>query len=163
MWQAMVDGEDIHRHWQRQVLAAALAAGRDGATATAEVRDAWVRGETVDVAGTAVSAAFAEGARGLSLLDVASGHPPPPSHPVPRRLVWIDINPQTRDTPAPRTANCLAAWRSAGWLVDWQSVPGAAFWLGPEVATLPALTAATLHATAQDEAVIAHAAQAKGH
>jgi hypothetical protein len=46
--------------------------------------------------------------------------------------------------------------------VDWQAVPGAAFWLGPEVATLPALTAATLHATAQGEAVIAHRNAGKG-
>ena len=143
MWQAMVDGDDLQRHWQRQALAAALAEGREGAAAAAAMRDAWARGETVDIAGTPVSAALARGARDRSLLQA-----PAPTGPRPGRLVWIDVQPTARDTPAPRTATCLAAWRSAGWQADWQSVPGSAFWLGPEVTTWPALTAATLAATA---------------
>jgi uncharacterized protein len=147
MWQPMLDGDDLQRHWQRQALAAALAEGREGAAATAAMRDAWARGETVDVAGTPVSPALARGARDRSLLRPAA-----PSGPGPGRLVWIDVQPQVRDTPAPRTATCLAAWRSAGWQADWQSVPGSAFWLGPEVTTLPALTAATLEATARQVA-----------
>lgn len=170
LWQPLLDGDDLHRHWQRQIAAAALAEGRDGRAASTALTEAWARGETVDVAGAPVGARLAAGAHarscarppgpgfvggpaaegspalGISLPTPGSGTPASP-----RRLVWIEVAATARAEPAPRVAAALQAWQAAGWRADWRHVEGPAFWLGPEVSTSPTLTEATLQAVRDDD------------
>lgn len=146
-WQPLLDGADLLRHWQRQATASALAEGREGRTGPLALQAAWDQGLAAEAGGAAISAPLARGAAARTLEVL-----PAPTGGAPGRVACLEVNTTPRAAPVPRTAACLQRWQEAGWQVTWHGVEGPPFWLGPEVATLPALTAATLQAVGPSEA-----------
>lgn len=144
-WAGLLDGSDLHSHWQRQALAAALAEGGDGRAAVQSLQQAWAQGQAMDVGGSVISADLAQGAHARSLVGWAP-LPPGATAQLPARVVWIDVHAAPRSSPGPRLAAWLADCAARGWQTAWHTVEGPPFWLGPEVATLPDLTATTLQA-----------------
>lgn len=131
LWQPMLGGQDIHRHWLRQQAATALAGGQGGGPAMAAARQAWAAGETVVIAGYPVSPAMARDSADLGLA--------PPAGQRPGRMVWLDVNPRPGAEPAPAQQVLIESWQAAGWAVEHECLEGPAFWQGPDSWDAPAL------------------------
>lgn len=138
LWQPTLGGQDLQRHWLRQLAASALARGQEGGPAMAAARQAWQAGERVLIAGYPVAAELVQATADLGL-------PPPATLPA-GRLVWLDQNPRPRAEALPAQQAVLNAWQRAGWTVQHEALAGPTFWLGPEDADTSALTTRSVQA-----------------
>lgn len=138
LWQPTLGGQDLQRHWLRQLAASALARGQEGGPAMAAARQAWQAGEQVQIAGYPVAAELVQATADLGL-------PPPATLPA-GRLVWLDQNPRPRAEALPAQQAVLNAWQRAGWTVQHEALAGPTFWLGPEDADTSALTTRSVQA-----------------
>lgn len=136
LWQPPASGAAVLQQFLRLRLAEGLAQGQAGALMKT-LRAQLDAGQAVEAAGYAMSPALAHGLQSATLV------PPPPCA---GRLAWLELGGTEPGAPSPGAQPLLDAWRSGGWQVRAQRVPGPAFWATAETETAPALLRATLQA-----------------
>jgi len=137
LWQPYLNGRLALQQFLRIEFAAHLADG-SGSAVLQQLRQRLARGDTVHVAGYALSAALARG------LEQARLDPPPN----PAEAEWFELSSRADPTIAPPTEHAQAAWRAMGWQVRSHCLSGAAFWQSTEIEEVPALIDATTLAVA---------------
>lgn len=135
LWQPTPNGQLVLQQFLRLKLAARLLDG-GGKAALEQARRQLAEGQTVDVAGYAVSAALASG------LEQARLDPPAKV----QRLEWFELSSRAGAGLSPASVQALLPWQASGGRVLSHLLPGVAFWQTTEIAEVPALIAATLAA-----------------
>ncbi len=136
LWQPVLAGERMLTQFLRVRVAAAMAGGT--AETTEGMRARLAAGETLEVAGYALSPALARGIDALRL-GAPEGAAP---------VDWFELA-AAPDTPPPAPAAATVdAWRAAGRRVEVRTVAGEPFWTRPETTVAPALVDATAGAFA---------------
>jgi hypothetical protein len=107
------------------------------------LRAALRAGTALEVAGYTLSPAMADA---LDALDSKVLAPPCPTH-------WLEVAPEAGRPLPPAAGAVLQAWQAQGAAVQAHVVAGAPFWSTPEIATSPALLAATVAIFAADAAI----------
>jgi exosortase A-associated hydrolase 2 len=135
LWQAVGSGRIVLQQFLRLKTASGMLAPQARATTEALRSRLWT-GETIEVAGYALSPSLARG------LDAASLSPGPNL----ARLEWVEVARQPQPTLSPAGASAIEAWRCAGWSVRGHVVSGPQFWQAVEIEEAPALPPVTLMA-----------------
>ena len=141
-WQPANSGKPLVQQFLRLKAANELIGGAAKGV-VAQLRQQLERGEPVDVAGYQLGPQLLHGFEAATLAPPASAHPA-------GRLAWIELSNQTDAALLPASAAALERWRSAGFTVNSQVVPGPAFWQTTEIEEAPALLAASLRALCPD-------------
>lgn len=135
LWQPIINGEAFLTQFLRMRLASEMLLGLDKPpTGTGEMRSALERGETLEVAGYALSPALAAAIDNLKLVDLAVLHVP---------VHWFDIVADVDRQPSPASARIADGWRQQGGELYIHVVAGDRFWMSPEIVECPALLSAT--------------------
>jgi len=140
LWQPATSGQQMLQQFLR--LHAASQWLGNGSSDAMPPAQTLAQGQTVHIAGYALSAALAQG------LAQARLTPPTAASTQPGRLVWLELSTATAPAISPAADKAAAAWRAAGWQVQTQAVAGPAFWQTVDGGDAPALVAATLAALA---------------
>lgn len=138
-WQPSVGGKGVLQQFLRLRLAAELHAS-GGKGITEALRKALAEGESVEVAGYTLQPGLAHG------IEAATLSPPT----LPGRCVWLEVAPTPGSELLPASAQAVAHWQKAGWIVERAVVVGPAFWQTTEIDDAPALVAATTAALVSD-------------
>lgn len=138
LWQPMVEGAELLKHWQRLAAAAAISGGHSGGAAIEHQSQTWSSGGLVDAGGLSINANMARSTGSRRLL--------PPRHGANGRVVWLDVHSRARTEPSTSARTWLDRWEAAGWTTRWRSTVGPPFWLGPEVTVNDDLVTATVDA-----------------
>lgn len=141
LWQPVVNGATHLTQFLRlrvagDMLGNAATATTATAATTSALRAALAAGETLEVAGYALSPALA---LGMEACDATRMAPACPVH-------WIEINLSPERGPAPASMRVIEGWRAAGATAELRQVAGEPFWSTQEIATCPALIEASLAA-----------------
>jgi exosortase A-associated hydrolase 2 len=102
---------------------------------TKTLRQQLARGETVEIAGYALSPAVA-GPMEAAELELGAGYA--------RRVWWYEVNADAGASIAPASQAKIDAWRNRGVAVEATVVEGLPFWQTQEIAECPALVEATV-------------------
>ena len=138
-WQPQVSGAQALQQFLRlRVAQQALASSQPGRVTTKDLREALVRGESLDVAGYTLSPDVALG------LDAARLELPPSA----TRVAWLELASESDNGPTATARAQVEAWRSAGVDASVTTVQGPAFWQSQEIAESEALANATVSAVA---------------
>lgn len=138
-WSPSVLGRAVLQQFLRlKVVESALAGA--GKQAGDDMRRQLASGQSVDIAGYALSAGVATGLEQATLSP-----PPPPQAPGSGlvRLEWLDLASQVDATLSPAAQKTLAQWQQAGCAARGQVVAGPAFWQTSEIEDAPLLVQAT--------------------
>jgi exosortase A-associated hydrolase 2 len=131
-WQPVSSGKThLNQFLRLKVAAGALTGGTK--TTIAELTAALAAGQTLNVAGYAISPQLA--------LPMSAAELKAPPH-VPR-VVWLEV---AEAGLPPASQRVVEAWRSAGTQVDAETVQGPAFWQTQEIEECPLLIEHTLRA-----------------
>lgn len=136
LWQPVTGGDAYLTQLLRLRLAGDMldgAAGGAAAGGTAALRAALQAGDTLEVAGYALSPALAAD---LSALDAASLAPPCP-------VTWFELAATEGKALSPAAAKMVAAWEQQGVRAAAGVVQSPAFWTSAEIEECPALIDAT--------------------
>lgn len=134
-WQPVVSGRQYLQQFLRLKVAGEMMNGDSkGVMETLKAR--LVAGQSVEVAGYALSAGMARG------LESAEFTPPAQ----PGRLHWLEVSARPDATLAPAAHKRIEQWQAAGWQVDGAVLPAPTFWQTAEIEEAPALLNATLAA-----------------
>jgi exosortase A-associated hydrolase 2 len=137
LWQPVISGRQYLQQFLRLKLASQLLAGKTwDRTGTEELRQRLRAGETVEIAGYAISPGLASGLHAAELS--------PPS--APTRVAWLEVAATAGAELTPAASSRVQTWQSAGNRVDARTVEAPAFWQTLEIAESPALIEATLAA-----------------
>lgn len=139
LWQPVTSGRQMLTQFLRIRVAAGLG-GEAVKETTGALRALLAAGETVEVAGYALSPRLADDLEGLALAALA----PPPGVAVD----WLEVGAEVGAPPAPASARVIEAWRGEGAAVRAETVAGEAFWSIQETTLAPDLIAASLRALA---------------
>ena len=142
-WQPIVSGRQFLQQFLRLKVASQLFGDSPSErVGTSQLHDQLVRGNTVDIAGYALSPGLALGLGAAELLPLVA----------PARIVWLEVSPHVPAELSPAAEARIQSWRAAGHRVAAKAVPGAAFWQTQEIAECPELLEATLAAVADWQA-----------
>ena len=135
LWQPAISGRQTLQQFLRLKVASQLFKdSTPDRMSTKQLHDVLSRGDSVEVAGYALSSRLAMGLDASEL-----------KHPVvPARAAWLEVR---SDAPAeipPAASARIRAWRAAGHAVNARAVTGPAFWQTQEIAECPELIDATL-------------------
>ena len=137
LWQPVVSGKQYLQQFLRlKVAQQIVAATGEQFTGTAELRQRLTAGETLEIAGYALSAALA------TELERAELQPPSTA----TRVVWVEISRGSDLSPA--TQKNVQRWRDAGNEVKPHVVAASAFWQIPGIGECPSLVETTSAALA---------------
>jgi exosortase A-associated hydrolase 2 len=132
-WQPVVSGKQhLQQFLRMKVAGGMLAEHRKGADGTRELRERLLAGESIEVAGYALSAGVAAGldqAR-LAIARQGGGH-----------LVWLEVSGAAEPAISVAANTSIVAWQAAGWKVASAALAGASFWQTQEIEEVPALIA----------------------
>jgi exosortase A-associated hydrolase 2 len=118
-WQAVPSGALQLQQFLRLQLASAMLSGSP-AQPSDNAQQRLDEGQTVDIAGYALTPGLAQGLKQATLA-------PPLAH-AGARLVWLDHASQAEPSLSPGALRALNAWQPAGWAVHSQTWQGPAFW-----------------------------------
>jgi uncharacterized protein len=135
MWQPVFSGRVHLQQFLRLKVAGELTASAGGPRAgTQQLREQLDRGETLEIAGYAISPAVGLSMEKASLL-------PPRS---PGRVAWLEVGAEQGPELSLAGMQHVEAFRAAGHRLDVRVVQGLPFWQTQEIAECPALIDATL-------------------
>jgi hypothetical protein len=109
--------------------------GGKAAGAMATLKQQLLAGESVEVAGYALSPALANS------LEQAALEPPRNS----AQAIWLELSAQPAAAVSPVISTLAQQWAAAGTVVDAQQIQGPLFWQTSEIEDAPALLLATLN------------------
>jgi exosortase A-associated hydrolase 2 len=127
-------GKPLLQQFLRLKLAGDMADGRAKGL-MAELRAALARGETIEIAGYALSAALAQGLEAATLQ-------PPGTGKLPLRLVWLELSARADAEWTPAALQSQQRWSDAGHDVGAELLCGPSFWQTAEIEEAPALVEA---------------------
>jgi len=132
-WQPQPAGAQALQQFLRLRVAQALGSSTHPRARTQDLRDAFLRGEALEVAGYLLAPGLALGleAANLSL----------PQHAI--RAAWIEIVPDADTGVSPLAQTRVNDWRNSGLDATLHSIQGPAFWQTQEIAESEALIDAT--------------------
>ena len=134
-WQPVANGQLFLTQFLRLKIAAAMAAGVDGAEAkgpsTKALRQGLLDGETLEIAGYDLSPGVA---RGLDAARLAKTAPAAGTS-----VIWLEVGQDEDASVPPASQTVVEAWREAGAEVLAAKVPGPSFWSIEETTLVPAL------------------------
>jgi exosortase A-associated hydrolase 2 len=134
-WQPVASGKQYLQQFLRLKAASELVAQPgQRVTGTKELREALDRGETVEIAGYALSPALASGLERAELDVAAPG----------TRIAWFEVRGSTRSDPSPAAQARVRALEARGHEVAARVVQGPSFWDIVDAGDCPALIAVTL-------------------
>lgn len=133
LWQPVTGGDAYLTQLLRLRLAGDMMDGTTAGGGTAALRASLQAGETLEVAGYALSSALAAD---LSALDAASLAPGCP-------VTWFELAATEGKALSPAAARLAAAWEQKGVKVSASVVQSPAFWTSAEIEECPALIDAT--------------------
>ena len=140
LWQPAISGKQTFQQFLRVEVASQMLGETGGPRAgTQQLREQLARGETIEVAGYALSPAMAAGMEAAELK--------PPTEPC--RVVWLEISGRAATDLSPAARLRIDAWQRAGHRVRNESVEGMLFWQTQEISECPALIEATLDAVSE--------------
>lgn len=133
-WQPVTSGARLIEQFLRiRVMASRMEQGRS--ETAAELRARLMAGETLDVAGYALSAGLCADIDALDLhAELTASFPP---------IRWLEVVVDAAAPVTPGTQRALEKARSIGCQVDHVRVQGEPFWMATEIVTNPALVAAS--------------------
>lgn len=135
LWQPVHSGASHLTQFLRLRMANdMLAAGGAQKNGTAALREQLRSGTALEVAGYELAPELADALDALDLAQMA-----PPACP----LHWFDVVAADGRPLTPASAKLVAAWRAQGADLEAQAVAGPQFWATQEIATCPALLAAS--------------------
>jgi exosortase A-associated hydrolase 2 len=133
LWQPVINGQHMLQQFLRLHQAGQWLGTNPALRLPPEQRLA--HGETVEIAGYALSPALAQG------LAAARLHP---AHLAAARLLWLEVAPAPSPLLSPAAEQQLPTWRAAGWEVSAQAVSGRSFWHATTTEDATLLQQATL-------------------
>ena len=139
-WQPVTNGKQHLNQFLRLKAASEMLADADARAAMSALREAMQRGETVEVAGYALSAGLVSGLEQATLRL-------PPGRAAAVTMFEIASGEATEVSPA--LARLVAAWQQEGVAVSAIPVAGSAFWQTQEIEVVPALIEQSLAALEQ--------------
>ncbi len=134
-WQPVISGKQYLQQFLRLKVAGAMLSG-DGKGVMDALKAELAAGQSVEVAGYALSAGMAAGLENAELS--------PPARP--GRLHWLEVSARPEATLAPASIKRIEQWQAAGCAVDSAVLPAPTFWQTTEIEEAPALLDATLAA-----------------
>jgi len=136
LWQPVVNGATFLTRFLRLRVAAAMAGSK--AETTKDLRARFKAGETLEIAGYALSPDLAAAIDGLRLapLGAKAGLP----------IHWFELAGEADRPLPPASARAIDAWRDAGLGIGVETICGDPFWAIQETTLAPALIAATTRA-----------------
>ncbi len=136
-WQPQGSGKQALQQFLRLRIAAEMGGATRGLGE--RLRRDLANGASVDVAGYRLPSSLALGLEQAKL-------DPPQRRDGRSRSLWFEIRPEGDVGWLPATEALQARWRSGGWWVGGESVPGPAFWATVEIEEAPALIDASVRA-----------------
>jgi len=134
-WQPALSGRQTLQQFLRMKVASQLFKdSTPDRMSTKQLHDVLSRGDSVEVAGYALSSGLAMG------LDASELEPPVTS----ARVAWLEVRSDAPAEISPAASARIHVWRAAGHAVNGGAVTGAAFWQTQEIAECPELIDATL-------------------
>jgi exosortase A-associated hydrolase 2 len=133
-WQPPASGKLLLQQFLRLKVAGDLLGGK-AAGAMATLKQQLLAGESVEVAGYALSPALANS------LEQAALEPPRNS----AQAIWLELSAQPAAAVSPVISTLAQQWAAAGTVVDAQQIQGPLFWQTSEIEDAPALLLATLN------------------
>ena len=137
LWQPVLSGSQHLQQFLRLRAMSGLGAERDPANGVSALKQALARGETVEIAGYALSPALADGLAQATLSVPPAG----------TRVIWLEVAGGGELTLP--SATRIEQWRAAGVNVTAQACDGAPFWQTQEIEESELLLAATTEALAR--------------
>lgn len=135
LWQPVLSGKQHLQQFLRLKLAHQLIEGAtDERTGTQQLREQLARGETIEVAGYALSPALA---LPLEASELAAS-------PVRAPIAWLEVTGAAGRALAPASRACIERMQASGARLEARAVEGPAFWQNPESGDCPALIESTL-------------------
>jgi len=134
-WQPVISGKQFLQQFLRLKVAGEMLSGESKGVMES-LKAQLAAGQSVEIAGYALSAGMA---RGLESAELA-----PPARP--GRLQWLDVSARPEATLAPASVKCIEPWQAAGFTVVSAVLPAPTFWQTTEIEEAPALLDATLAA-----------------
>ncbi len=129
-WQPVANGrQHLQQFLRLKVAGEMLNAAPEQKTSTAQLKDALLQGQAVEVAGYTLAP---ELARGLDNAKLS-----PPAHT--GRLLWAEVSAMDNPSLSPASSMALQAWQSQGWQVHSPVLHGQPFWQSQEIEVVPAL------------------------
>lgn len=136
-WQPVASGQQVLQQWLR-LDAAKTWLSQGQPSERVSPGELLKQGQTVHVAGYAISPALAEG---LTALELKAGTPAV----VPgARLMWVELNSSSSDELPPAVTRQARTWENMAWAVTTQSMICSPFWQEFGDASAPALAEACL-------------------
>jgi exosortase A-associated hydrolase 2 len=138
LWQPVISGQLHLGQFLRMRVAGEILGEADSRTNTKGLRQQLAAGETIEIAGYALTPALAEpmAAAALDLPDGYSGH-----------VAWYEIGNIPGASLTPASLAKIAAWRDRSVRIDATVIGGLPFWQTQEIAECPALVEATVRST----------------
>ncbi len=133
-WQPPASGKLLLQQFLRLKVAGDMLGGKAVGTMAA-LKQQLLSGETVEVAGYALSPALANG------LEQATLEPPRST----AQTVWLELSAQPAAAVSPLISALVQQWTNAGVVVNVQQIQGPLFWQTSEIEDAPALLLATLN------------------
>lgn len=134
-WQPVISGKQLLQQFLRLKVAGEMLAG-DSKGVMEGLKQALTDGQTVEIAGYALSPGLACG------LDAAELLPPPQVG----RMIWFELSTRADATLAPASLKRLEQWQAASHATHNAVLPAPTFWQTVEIEEAPALLTATLAA-----------------
>lgn len=135
-WQPVVSGKQHWQQFMRLKMAGELASGQAKGVME-QLRQQLAAGQSVEIAGYAVSPALADGLERAEL-------EPPAIHR--GRVHWFEVSTRQDAMLAPVSQKRIEQWQAAGFNIEAKVIHGPAFWQTAEIEEAPELIAATLSA-----------------
>lgn len=143
LWQPVVSGQAYMTQFLRMRLAADMLAAEEKPGGTRALREAWMRGETVEVGGYELSPALAAGIDRIDLSGLSGLAFP---------LHWLELVPDARASIPAARMDVARMWMDRNSGVRLHAVAGPGFWGTKETCECPALVAATTGLLAEEVA-----------
>ncbi len=134
-WQPVISGKQYLQQFLRLKVAGAMLSG-DGRGVMEALKAQLAAGQSVEIAGYALSAGMAAGLENAELS--------PPARP--GRLHWLEVSARPDATLAPAAQKRIEQWQAAGFTSASAVLPAPTFWQTAEIEEAPALLAATTQA-----------------
>ena len=136
LWQPLLSGKLFLNQWLRIRVAGNLGSAEQDQETTGSLRARLRDGETLEVAGYALTPALADDIEGLDLVEAAKNVEPP--------LLWLELAGDATAEPPPASARALQALAEAGREIAYERIQGEPFWSIEEPVLIDALIARTV-------------------
>ena len=136
LWQPLLSGKLFLNQWLRVRVAGNLGSAEQDQETTGSLRDRLRDGETLEVAGYALTPALAGDIEGLELVEAAKDVGAP--------MLWLELAGDGAAEPPPASARALQALAEAGREIAYERIQGEPFWSIEEPVLIDALIARTV-------------------